>query len=78
VMASFLSQIREKRNMPWLKRGTIVYVAGDRGRVTGGDASLNVRVCFVGGRTEHCHPQWKTVYWKDGKMLADYREVQNG
>lgn len=71
-----LAYIKERRQMPFIKRGMRVQVDGQMGSVTAGNRSGNINVRFDGFKyTENCHPKWETVYFdKEGNILADYRE----
>lgn len=71
-----MDNIRECRNMPFLKRGMKVLVAGRKGVVTSSNQSLNINVRFENRRKSiNCHPQWETVYYDDkDNIVADYRE----
>ena len=73
-MARMIEAVRIRRNMPWLKCGMEVDVEGTRGRVTGGNAHMNIQVRFPGQRQSHnCHPYWQTTYYQDGRVVADYK-----
>ena len=73
---SSIAYVRERRNMPFIKRGMKVGVNGKMGKVTSGNASGNLNVLFDG--TNHpvnCHPTWRTRYFDDeGNVIADYRD----
>ncbi|WP_182006372.1 hypothetical protein [Priestia aryabhattai] len=75
-----LSYIKERRNMPFIKRGMRVEVDGNMGRITAGNRSGNINVIFddtetFGKHSHNCYPQWETRYFdKEGNVLADYRE----
>ena len=72
---SSLALVREKRGLPFLKRGMRVMVNGQMGRITSA-YGLNLMVRFDGlDFSQNCHPEWKTVYYADdGTVLADFRE----
>lgn len=74
-MAS-LAYVKERRNMPFLKRGMAVEVDGKNGIVTAGNSSGNINVRFEGMKfSVNCHPKWETRYFdKEGNVIADYRE----
>lgn len=71
-----LAYVKERRGMPFIKRGMRVKVDGKMGSVTAGNRSGNINVRFDGFKhTENCHPKWETVYYdKEGNVIADYRE----
>jgi hypothetical protein len=75
-MAVPLSQIRERRNMPFLKRGMRVEVDGRMGTVTSGNRSGNINVRFDGKNfSENVHPWWRTKYFdKDGNLIKEYTD----
>lgn len=75
-----LAYIKERRNMPFLKRGMSVEVNGQKGKVTSGNRSGNINVRFEGiNFSKNCHPKWETCYFdKDGNVIADYREKKEG
>lgn len=70
-----LAYVKERRNMPFIKRGMSVEVDGQMGKVTSGNHSGNINVLFVDTKYPvNCHPQWETRYFdKDGNVIADYR-----
>jgi hypothetical protein len=72
-----LDYVKKYRNMPWIKRGMKVIVAGEEGHVAGGHDSGNIAVKFPKrSHTANCHPWWETVYYdKQGNIIADYRET---
>ncbi|WP_229386640.1 hypothetical protein [Lysinibacillus sphaericus] len=76
MAAISLENVKKWRNMPWLKRGMRVEVAGEMGVVTSGNCSLNINVRLDGLKySQNCHPHWETRYFdKDGKVIADYRK----
>jgi len=71
-----LKNVKEKRSMPFLKRGMRVEVNGKMGVITSGNDSLNINVRLDGEKySGNCHPKWETRYFdKDGKVIADYRQ----
>lgn len=79
MAAISLKNVKERRSMPFLKRGMNVEVDGKMGVVTSGNSSGNINVRFEGVKfSVNCHPKWETRYFdKDGKTLADYR-IENG
>lgn len=71
-----LAYIKERRNMPFIKRGMRVEVDGRMGKVTSGNHSGNINVLFDDLKyTVNCHPKWMTRYFDEsGNVLADFRE----
>lgn len=71
-----LAYIKERRNMPFIKRGMKVEVDGQLGKVTAGNRSGNINVLFDGAKFPvNCHPKWRTRFFdKEGNVIADYRE----
>lgn len=71
-----LQNVKEKRSMPFLKRGMRVEVNGKMGVVTSGNASLNINVRYDGNNfSQNCHPKWETRYFDaEGNVIADYRK----
>ncbi|CAI8948083.1 hypothetical protein EMIT07CA2_550120 [Brevibacillus sp. IT-7CA2] len=69
-----LSYVKERRNMPFLKRGMRVQVDGLMGVVTAGNRSGNINVRFDGKKhSENVHPWWRTKYFdKDGILIKEY------
>ena len=67
-----ISELREKRDMPFLKVRMRVFSTHSKryGRVTGANASLNINVKFDGDNfTQNCHPHWMMTYYaKDGTI----------
>ncbi|WP_201785154.1 MULTISPECIES: hypothetical protein [Bacillaceae] len=74
MAAISLKNVKEKRFMPFLKRGMRVEVDGKMGVVTAGNRSLNINVRFDGEKySGNCHPKWRTRYFdKNGNVIADY------
>ena len=72
-----LRNVKEKRSMPFLKRGMRVEVNGKMGVVTSGNVSLNINVRYDGNNySQNCHPKWETRYFnKDGTVIADYTKA---
>ncbi|MCL5117030.1 MAG: hypothetical protein M1272_07770 [Firmicutes bacterium] len=72
---SSLVLVREKRGLPFLKRGMRVMVNGRMGHVTSG-YGLNIMVRFDGLKfSQNCHPEWRTVYYdEEGTVVADFRD----
>jgi hypothetical protein len=68
-----LQDIRESRNMPFLKRGMRFTMDGRAGRVTS-SYSGGLRVKFDGMNfVRVVHPYWRMVYFnKDGSVAKDY------
>lgn len=71
-----LTYVKERRNMPFIKRGMSVEVDGQIGKVTSGNYSGNINVLFDGTKSSvNCHPKWETRYFdKKGNVVADYRD----
>jgi len=71
-----IQDIREKRNMPFLKVGMRVFSTHSNryGIVTGANTSQNINVKFDGDKhTQNCHPHWKMKYFnKIGSLVAEY------
>ena len=76
MAAISLKNVKERRSMPFLKRGMKVEVNEKMGVVTSGNSSGNINVRFDGATFSiNCHPKWETRYFDhDGKVIADYRE----
>lgn len=76
MAAISLKQVKERRFMPFLKRGMQVEVNEKLGVVTAGNSSGNINVRFEDVRFSiNCHPKWETRYFaKDGSVIADYRK----
>ena len=73
-MAHSLAYVKERRNLPFVKRGMRVCVEGRWGRITGGGASGNLNVRFDGDKfSSNCHPWWRIQYFdKDGKVIQEF------
>lgn len=70
-----LRDVREGRNMPFLRRGMRANMNGRDGAITGGNlAHLWMR--FDGEtRSVNVHPTWQmTFYDKNGRVVADYKK----
>lgn len=76
MAAISLKNVKERRSMPFLKRGMKVEVNEKMGVVTSGNSSGNINVRFDGMKfSMNCHPKWETRYFdQDEKVLADYRK----
>ncbi len=71
-----LESVKKYRNMPWVEYGMEIELEGRRGIIRGGNSSANFDVEFPGDDWLHnVHPWWQTVYYKDGKIIADYKEL---
>lgn len=70
-----LTYVKERRNMPFIKRGMRVEVNGRMGKVTAGNRSGNINVLFDEiKQPANCHPQWETCFFdENGEIIADYR-----
>jgi hypothetical protein len=67
-----ISYVRERRNMPFLKRGMKVEVNGKLGIIKGGDPYGLLRVDFD-GEMKSCNPKVDIRYFdKDGNIIAEY------
>lgn len=76
MSAISLKNVKEKRSMPFLKRGMRVEVDEKMGVVTSGNDSLNINVRYDGNNfSQNCHPKWETRYFDNkGTVIADYRK----
>ena len=75
-MTDWLEQVRRGRNMPWLRRGLLIDVNGERGIVVDGNTSMNLQVKFLAAnQAQNCHPTWETTYYDEhGTLLAEYKK----
>ncbi len=75
---SRLDYIRERRGLPFVKRGMKVEVnyAGKTktGVITGANDSGNLNVRFNGNKhSDNCHPRWAIKYFdSEGNTLAEF------
>ena len=71
-----LKNVKEKRGMPFLKRGMKVQSihSGRFGVVTSGNWSGNINVRMDGDKLSgNYHPKWKMRYFdKAGNVIAEY------
>lgn len=72
-----LEEIRASRNLPFLKRGMRLNMAGSWGRLVGGGTSGYLRVLFDGSkRVSNCHPTWEMTFYGDfGEVIANYKST---
>lgn len=67
-----ISYVRERRNMPFLKRGMKVEVNGRIGFIKGGDC-YGLLVVEFDGETKSCNPKVNIRYFdKEGNIIAEY------
>jgi len=73
----WLEYVRQKRHLPFLRRGMVVDMKGERGVITRGNSSGNIQVRFDGQKHScNCHPTWETTYYdRDGKVIADFKQA---
>lgn len=69
-----LSEARQNRNMPFLRRGMHADMDGRRGVITSGD-SAHLRMRFDGEkRASVIHPWWQMTYYaQDGSVVKNYK-----
>ena len=78
-MAS-LQYIRERRGLPFVKRGMRVEIAYKdkvkRGVITGANCSGNLNIRMDGHKhSSNCHPRWAIKYFdKEGNVIAEFPE----
>ena len=75
-----LKYIREKRGLPFVKRGMRVEISYrskvKRGVITGANYSGNLNVRLGGHKhSENCHPTWAIKYYdKKGNIIKEFPE----
>ncbi|HBN6882667.1 TPA: hypothetical protein L3310_003248 [Vibrio cholerae] len=70
-----IQNVRDGRNLPFLKRGMRVQVDGGKfGTITGANRSMNLNVRLDGEKhSGNYHPTWKMRYFdENGNVIAEF------
>ena len=74
-----INQTCEYRGLPFIPKGAVCTVDGEKGQIWGGNHSGNFNVKFENGQIGNCHPEWKMqIYNPDGSILHDSEAMGEG
>jgi hypothetical protein len=71
-----ISDFREYRGLPFVKRGMRVEMDGKPGRVAGANSSANLDIIFDGDNySQNCHPYWRMKYFGNGgEVIKEFND----